>query len=140
MTPTPLRRLREGTVPYYLIILALLIGIAYSLQRQTTSTVEEKKVQAGIIESGNTPALYFSLTNVEKTRIDYTYVVEYNSTDGAMKCDTSNILIPPGKTFRYSLRLERPKDCTIALNLKIFRNTEEQNDIPLHDQTWFIRP
>ncbi len=133
-------RLKRNTKLPYLIIIFLLFAIAYSLERQTRSTVGEKTIEAGLIEAGNKPALYFNLKNTEETLHRYTYVIRYNSTEGGTKNETSSINISPGKTFRYSLILERPSKSTIVLSLKIFDGGEENSEKILYDQTWFVRP
>ena len=92
------------------------------------------------IEAGNKPALYFNLKNIEESLHRYTYVIRYNSTEGGTKNETSSINISPGKTFRYSLILERPSKSTIVLSLKIFDGGEENSEKILYDQTWFVRP
>ena len=133
-------RLKRNTKLPYLIILFLLFAIAYSLERQTSSSVGEKTIEAGLIEAGNKPALYFNLRNIAESLHRYTYVIKYNTTEGETKNETSSINISPGQTFRYSLILERPTKSTTVLSLKIFDGEEDNSEKILHDQTWFIRP
>ena len=135
----PERVLKNTKLPY-LIILFLLFAIAYSLQQQTISTVGEKTIEAGLIEAGNKPALYFNLRNIENELASYTYLVSYNATDGQMKNESSSINISPGQTFRYSFALERPTTATMVLSLVIFESEGFDDSKILHDQTWFIRP
>jgi len=132
--------LKKNTKVPYLVILFLLFAIAYSLERQTSSTVGEKTIEAGLIEAGNKPALYFNLRNIENTLHSYMYLIKYNTTEGDTKNETSRINISPGQTFRYSLILERPTKSTTVLSLKIFDAEEDNTEKILHDQTWFIRP
>ncbi|MCW3989029.1 MAG: hypothetical protein NWE88_03010 [Candidatus Bathyarchaeota archaeon] len=100
----------------------------------------EKTIEAGLIEAGNKPALYFNLRNIENKLHSYMYLIKYNTTEGETKNETSRINISPGQTFRYSLILERPTKSTTVLSLKIFDGEEDNSEKILHDQTWFIRP
>ena len=131
------RHSRKITILLYFVILALVVAIALSLQRQTSST-ERKVIESGLIESGDRPALYFNLRNIEEKYYNYTYVVTYNSTDGKIETDTSTITLPPSQTFAYTISLVRPSYGIIVLNLKIYR-LDITNSTLLHDQTWIIR-
>jgi hypothetical protein len=131
------RHSRKIVIFLYFIILALVVAIALSLQRQTSST-ERKVIESGLIESGDRPALYFNLRNIEEKYYNYTYVVTYNSTDGRIETDASTIILPPSETFAYTISLVRPSYGVMVLNLKIYR-LDITNATLLHDQTWVIR-
>ena len=123
----------------YLIIIALVIGIIYSLQRQTGSSSESKVIEAGLIESGDRPAMYFNLRNTGQNYANYTYTVTYNSTDGSMMSYNDSITVPPGRTFQYTISLVRPSQGVMVLNLRIYEGNERTEANLLYGQTWYIR-
>ena len=123
----------------YLIILALVVLIAYSLQRQASSSFEGKVIEAGLIESGSRPALYFEVRNTGNDNANYTYVVTYNTTSTETKIDRSSVTLPAGRTFSYSISLVRPSYGIMVLDLKVYRNGDSGGEALLHDQTWIIR-
>jgi len=118
-------------------MVALVISVAYSLERQASASTDDKVIEAGLIESGNKPALYFDLRNTEKDYANYTYIVTYNTTNTEMKIDNSSITVPPGQTFSYSISLTRPSRGATFLNLKIHR--DDKDALLLHNQTWVIK-
>jgi len=122
------------------IILALVISIAYSLQRQASSSMEGKVMEAGLIESGGSPALYFNLRNTTEKHANYTYVIEYNSTDRGLVSDRSSISIAPSQTFYYTVVLIRPSQGVMVLNLRIYRGGDTTREAPLYNQSWIIMP
>lgn len=129
----------------YLLVIALLVTIAYSIQRQTSILIGDEEVEAGLIESGDRPALYFKLRNTGDDFAYYTYTVTYtykravlnSSTDGEITRYTSPVVVSPGQTFSYSMRLVSPDQGILDLNLKIFKDLPTGEKL-LRDQTWFI--
>ena len=138
MSKALLKHSRKITILFYFIILALVVAIAYSLQRQTSFSIERKAIEVGLIESGGRPTLYFNLKNIEGNFADYRYIVTYNSTDKGVVIDLSTITLPPTQTFGYTISLVRPSYGIMVLNLKIYR-LDSANGVLLHDQTWIIR-
>jgi len=118
-------------------MVALVISVAYSLERQVSSSTEGNVIEAGLIESGSKPALYFDLRNTGKDYANYTYIVTYNTTNTETKVDSSSIAVPPGQTFSYSISLTRPSRGATFLNLSIHRDGRDA--LPLHNQTWMIK-
>ena len=128
---------RKARILLYMIIVALVVLIVYSLQGQASTSMEGKVIEAGLIESGSRPALYFDLRNTGKDYVNYTYIVAYNTTSTETKIDKSIITIPPGQTFSYSVSLTRPSHGVAVLNFKIYRGSM---GALLHNQTWVIKP
>jgi len=126
-------------IPLHLIMLALVVSVAYSLERQASSSMEVKVIEAGLIESGSRPALYFDLRNTGKDYASYMYIVTYNTTGTETKIDRSSVTVPPGRTFGYSISLTRPSHGVMVLNLKIYGDGNSSDEAPLHNQTWIIR-
>jgi len=122
----------------YLIILGLVVAVGYSLHGQTRSSVEDEVIEAGLIESGGQPALYFNLRNTGVDYAGYTYIVRYDSTGEEFSGDSSTITVEPSQTFRYSISLLQPRKGTMHLNLKIYRGNAGVGEVLLHDQTWFV--
>jgi len=121
-------------------MMALVIASAYLLQRQANSSVEDKAIEAGLIESGSSPALYFVLRNTGKTYANYTYSVAYNTTNKETRNETSSAMnIPPGQTFRYTISLIRPSSGVMVINLRICRLEKSTDNALLLDQTWIVR-
>jgi len=121
----------------YLITAALVVSVAYSLERQASSSTDGKVIEAGLIESGNKPALYFDLRNTGKDNANYTYTVTYNTTNTETEIDRSSLTVPPGQTFSYSISLTRPSHGAVFVNLKIYR--DDKDALLLHSQTWIIK-
>jgi len=123
----------------YLTALALVVAIASSFQRQAGSE-EGKVIEVGLIESGDQPALYFSLKNTGKNLANYTYIVTYNLSNIDLQRDTSSIHVPPNQTFTYTNSLTRPTSGITVLNLRIFR-VEGASDTStlIHNQTWIVK-
>lgn len=128
---------RRVRIILYLVILTLVILIIYSLKMQSGIPYSEKVVEAGLIESGDSPAIYFILRNTGNSTAWYTYTVTYNNTNGEVISSPSNVSVPPGKTFTYSISLVRPSSGVIFLNLVIIMDTPDP--VLLHNQTWIIR-
>jgi len=124
----------------YLSIAVLVVLIAYSLQRQAVSSVESRVIEAGLIESGGRPALYFDLRNTGKEYASYTYIMTCNATGEEPKIYRDNVTVPPGRTFGYSISLIRPSNGVMFLNLEIYRGGDGADDVLLHNQTWIVRP
>jgi len=124
----------------YLSIAVLVVLIAYSLQRQAASSVESRVIEAGLIESGGRPALYFDLRNTGEDCANYRYVVTCNVTGVDPKIYRDNVTVPPGRTFGYSISLIRPSNGVMFLNLEIYRGGDGADDVLLHNQTWIVRP
>jgi len=120
-------------------MLVLVVSVTCSLERQARSSTEEKVIEAGLIESGSRPALYFNLRNTGESYASYTYVVTYNTTGAETKTDRSSLTVPPGRSFSYSISLIRPSHGVMFLNLKIYRGGDSVEDDLLHNQTWTIR-
>ncbi len=113
---------KKFTISLYIIILVLAVSIIFSLQWYAGSSLEGKVIEAGLIESGDRPALYFNLRNAGEEYTNYTYIVTYNSTSGELRKDGSNITVAPGETFRYSISLIRPSYGIMVIELEIFRD------------------
>jgi len=128
---------RKARILLYLIMAALVVLIVYSLQGQAGTSTAGKVIEAGLIESGTRPALYFDLRNTGKDYANYTYIVAYNTTSAETKIDKSSISVPPGQTFSYSISLMRPSDGVAVLNVRIYRGS---SGALLHNQTWVIKP
>lgn len=116
----------------------LVVSIAYALNGQSNSSTEPRTIQAGLIESGGRPALYFSLENHQQENANYTYTVTYNWTDGQTSDYTYSVVILPTRTFSHSVSLVRPTIGVIVLNLKIFRDEEALTTL-IYNQTWLSR-
>ena len=128
----------------YLLVIALLATIAYSFQRQTSVLIEEEEVEAGLIESGDRPALYFKLRNTGDDLAYYTYSVTCtymravtDSSTGEVTRETSSVVVSPGQAFSYSMGLANPDQDVLDLNLKIFRGVQLGGKL-LRDQSWVI--
>ena len=129
----------------YLLVFALLVMIAFSIQSQKGALIGDEEVEAGLIESGDRPALYFKLRNTGDDLAYYTYTVTCtykravtdSSTGGEVTRETSPVVVSPGRTFSYSIRLVAPYDGVLDLNLKIFRGVQFEKML-LREQTWVI--
>lgn len=130
-------RRRRVRIVLYLIVVALVVAIAFSLQRQMS--VEDKVVDAGIIESNSRPALYFTVKNNVNSYANYTYVVTQNLT-GIESTDSSRITVGPNGTFKYTMSLPGPLSATVILNLKIYKgeDTSDMNAL-IDNETWVIK-
>jgi len=124
------------TLVFIIITGVLITAIGYSLQIQMTSSVQNKVIEAGLIESGDRPALYFILRNPGNSTAQYLYIVTYNDTSGT-QTSSSNLSIPAGQTFSYSISLVRPTNGIMVLNINIFRY--DPSPTLLHNQTWIIQ-
>jgi len=123
----------------HLTVAVLAVLMAYSLQRQAVSSVDNRVVEAGLIESGGRPALYFDLRNTGENYASYTYIVTCNATAAEPKIYRDNVTVAPGRTFGYSISLIRPSHGVMSLNLKIYRGGDGIDDVLLHNQTWIVR-
>jgi uncharacterized protein (UPF0333 family) len=137
---TPVSRSsRKARLLLYCVIVALIVAIAYSLQSQGSSSLQGKEVEAGLIESGGTPALYFNLRNLGQETSNYTYTVSYNSTDRGQVTEGSTVTVPGGKTFSYTLSLVRPPYGVIIVDLEIYGGNEAVYADIRYNQSWTIR-
>ena len=122
----------------YIVIAALILAIAYSAYTQLTRSSESRAVEAGLIEAGDRPTIYFNLKNTDAKTHNYTYLITTNSTENTV-IDKGLILnIHPDQTFHYTLiltREERAKLVTLTIYLG-----EEAKGRPLYNQTWLIKP
>ena len=139
MAAPPSRSTRKVRLLAYLVIFSLVVGLAYALQRQGSSSLQNKELEAGIIESGNTPALYFNLRNLGQDTANYTYVVSYNSTDRGEVTEGSTVTVPAGKTFSYSISLVRPASGVMVASVRIYGGDYALDARLLYDQSWTIR-
>jgi len=122
----------------YIVITALILAIGYSTFTNLTRSAENRTIEAGLIESGDIPTIYFNLKNTDTKTHNYTYLVTTNSTENTV-IDTGLILnIPPNQTFHYTLILTR-EDQTKLVTLTIYIG-EEAKGQPLYNQTWLIKP
>ncbi|MEM0314264.1 MAG: hypothetical protein QW056_04825 [Candidatus Bathyarchaeia archaeon] len=119
-----------------LIIAALVLAIGYSIYRQAIRSTEEKAIEAGLIESGDTPTMYFNLKNTGSETANYTYLVKLNATETLD--DGLVINVPPQQTFHYTLVLSRPEQGTLSITLEIFKGNKVEHP-PMYRQTWFIK-
>jgi len=122
----------------YVVIAILAISVAYSVQSQANLSGEGRAIEAGLIESGDRPAVYFSLRNIMEGDAEFTYVIAYNSTD-RMTVESSSITVPPGGVFRHTLSLMRPSSGVMVVSLWIHRGGEINDDSLLYEQTWIAR-
>jgi hypothetical protein len=124
-------------VPVFLVIAALTLAIGYSVYSQLSRSAENRVIEAGLIESGDMPTIYFNLKNADSRILNYTYLVTSNSTENPT-IDRGLILnIHPGQTFHYTLILTRPEQ-TILVRLEIYVG-EEASGQPIYRQTWLIK-
>ena len=115
---------------------ALALAIGYSAYAHLARSAESRSIEAGLIESGDLPTIYFNLKNTGSEVRNYTYVVTSDSTEGLI--DRGLILnLPPGETFHYTLILTRGERAT-PVRLRIYLG-EEATGRPIYDQTWLIR-
>ena len=129
----------------YVLVLALLVTVAFSIQSQKGALIGDEEVETGLIESEDRPALYFKLRNTGDDLAYYTYTVTYtykravnnSSTEEETTRQSFPVVVSPGRTFSYSLRLVAPYDGMLDLNLKIFRGVQSE-EILLREQTWVI--
>ncbi|MCS7096331.1 MAG: hypothetical protein RMK50_04655 [Nitrososphaerota archaeon] len=120
----------------FLVIAALVISIGYSIYRQASRSMEAKAIEAGLIESGDTPTIYFNLKNAGVATVNYTYLVKLNATE---TLDSGLIVnIPPGQIFHYTLVLSRPEEGAVSVKLEIYLG-EKANFSPMYSQTWIIK-
>jgi len=115
---------------------ALALAIGYSAYAHLARSAESRSIEAGLIESGDLPTIYFNLKNTGSEVRNYTYVVTSDSTEGLI--DRGLILnLPPGETFHYTLILTRGERAT-PVRLRIYLG-EEATGRPIYDQAWLIR-
>jgi Tfp pilus assembly protein PilE len=122
----------------YIIIAALILAIAYSAYTQLTRSSENRDIEAGLIEAGDKPTIYFNLKNTDAKTHNYTYLITTNSTENTV-IDKGLILnIHPNQTFHYTLILTREEQTKLVM-LTIYLG-EEAKGQPLYNQTWLIKP
>lgn len=120
----------------FLIIAALVLAIGYSMYRQASRSMETKAIEAGLIESGDTPTIYFNLKNTGSETANYTYLVKLNATE---TLDSGLVLnVPPQQTFHYTLILSRPERGAVSVKLEIYLG-EKAELSPTYSQTWLIK-
>jgi len=129
-------RLNVKTI-LYIVVAVLAIAITYLVHSQVNLSGEGRAIEAGLIESGDRPAIYFTLRNTAEVDANYTYVVAYNLTEGPT-VEKSSIAVPPGGVFRYALSLARPSYGAIVVNLRVHRGSEIRDDSLLYEQTWIV--
>lgn len=122
----------------FLVIAALVLAIGYSIYRQASRTIENKSIEAGLIESGGTPTIYFNLKNTGTKTLNYTYMVKCNLTEEPTLDNGPIMNIPPGQTFHYTIALLRPEQGTLYVTLEIYRD-EETSRALIYSQTWLIK-
>ena len=119
----------------FLIIAALVLALGSSIYRQASRSTEAKAIEAGLIESGDMPTIYFNLKNTGAETANYTYLVKSNSTETLDNGLVMNVL--PQQTFHYTLILHRPRQGAVTLTLEIFKGDRAP---PIYSQTWLIKP
>ncbi|MEM2523029.1 MAG: hypothetical protein QXW82_07780 [Candidatus Bathyarchaeia archaeon] len=121
----------------FLVIAALVLAIGYSVYRQASSSIEAKTIEAGLIESGDTPTIYFNIKNMRKEAANYTYLVKLNATE--LLLDSGLIMnVPPGQTFHYTLILSRPGQGAVSVKLELYLG-ESAELSPVYSQAWLIK-
>lgn len=132
----PSRSLRVVRSLIFLVILALVFAIGYSIYRQATSSMETKAMEAGLIESGRIPTIYFNLKNVGSMATNYTYRVTLNHTE---VIDNGLIMnLPPGEFFHYTLVLTRSEDYPQIVILEVFSG-DQIIGTPIYSHKWLIK-
>ncbi|MBC7129992.1 hypothetical protein H5T51_02075 [Candidatus Bathyarchaeota archaeon] len=120
----------------FLIIGGLVLALAFSLYQQTISSAESKVLEAGLIETGDTPTIYFNLKNNDFRYANYTYRVVSNASE---ELDSGLIInVPPGQIFYYTMVLTRPEKGAITIKLEIYQE-EEGKTSAIYSQTWLIK-
>lgn len=127
---------RRIKVLIFLVIAALVLAIGYSIYHQASSSVETKAIEAGLIESGDTPTIYFNLKNTGTGTANYTYLVKLNFTE---MLDSGLVMnVPSEQTFHYTLVLSRPEKSAVPVELEIYLG-EKADSSPLYRQTWLVK-
>lgn len=122
----------------FLVIAALVLALGYSMYRQASRSTETRAIEAGLIESGDMPTIYFNLKNTGARTLNYTYKVTCNITE-KQTLDKGLIMnIPPGQTFHYTIILLRPEKGALPVTIEIYRDEETSRSL-IYSQTWLIK-
>lgn len=121
------------------VVAALFAALAFAIYQQAVRGVEGRVIEAGLIEAGERPTIYFTMVNTGTEPANYTYVVKYNSTGGLVLDEAPILNVPPGRSFYYALALLRPDQGTLEVVLEIYRNTKNSGQPPIFRQTWIIK-
>ena len=122
----------------FLVIAVLVLAIGYSIYRQVSYSMEVKAIEAGLVESGDMPTIYFNLKNTGAKTLNYTYKVTCSIT-GEQTLDNGLIMnIPPGQIFHYTIVLTRPEKGALSVVLEIYRDEEISRTL-IYSQTWLIK-
>jgi hypothetical protein len=121
----------------FLTIAVLILAIGYSIHSQVSRSVKNHVIEAGLIEAGDMPTIYFNLKNTGSRILNYTYIVTSNSTEKQI-IDKGLILnIHLGQTFYYTLILKWPEQ-TMLVKLEIYIGEEESGQT-IYRQTWLMK-
>jgi len=120
----------------FLVVAGLVFALGYSIYNQAVSSSEARVLEAGLIEAGNRPTIYFNLRNNGFRLTNYTYRVVG---DNAEELDSGLIInVPPGQTFHYTMVLTRPEKGVMTVRLEIYQEGENKTSL-IYRQTWLVK-